>query len=122
MMTGAALYTLLAADAGLVALVVDRIYPIKAPQNPVAPFVVWQRISAQPFSTHSEATGNQYDLVRVSIYADTYEGADAVADACYDALDNIPLSTGDSPTFKTRADIGFDDAVELHRIDLDFLI
>lgn len=122
MMTPASLYNALSGNAGLAALVSDRIYPVQAPQDAAAPYVIWSRISSQPFTTHSEAALNQDDLVQFSCFAADFDAADAVANALIAALDNVALSTGDSPTLQSRRDMGNEDAVELYRVDADFVI
>jgi hypothetical protein len=47
-----ALYDYLTNDAGVAALVGDRVYPVRAPENPTVPYIRWQRIGAQRFYTH----------------------------------------------------------------------
>lgn len=122
MMTPTALYSLLVADAPLLALVSTRIYPSQAPQGVTAPYIVWFRIASRPMQTHGEPTQNQFDLVQFSIFASTFTATEAIALALVTALDGVALSTGDIPTLQNRRDGGYISAVNLYRMDADFLI
>jgi len=75
------LYTVLSSDAGLTALIGTRLYPNDAPADVVTPFIVYYE-----FATPREQTMNcdiavSKPRIQYSIYADTYAGALAVADA-----------------------------------------
>lgn len=48
-------YTVLAATAGVAALVGSRIYPVEGPANATLPFLVFQRISTEHVATHEQA-------------------------------------------------------------------
>jgi len=121
MMTPAALFNKLAANAPLVALVSTRFTP-SPKANMLAPYIIWARVSSDPMTTMGEATGNQFDLIQFSIFAVTFDAAESVANALIAALDNQALSTGDSPTFQGRRDMGMDTVENLYRIDVDFLV
>lgn len=122
MMTSAALYTLLSANAPLVALVSDRIYPGRAGEDDTNPYIIWQRIGTRPMPTHGEANGNETFLVQFSCFGIDYETVEAVALALKEALDGVALSTGDIPIYQNWRDGGIEPVVNLYRIDLDFLI
>jgi hypothetical protein len=47
-------YTVLAATAGVTALVGNRIYPVQAPTNAQLPYLVYQRIATEPVVTHEQ--------------------------------------------------------------------
>lgn len=122
MMTSASLYNLLSADAALVALVGTRIYPARAGEDSTSPYIIWQRVGTRPMPTHGEANDNETFLVQFSCFGVDYETTEAVALALKTALDNVALSTGDTPIYQNWRDAGIEPVVELHRIDLDFLI
>jgi hypothetical protein len=62
------IYQHLSTVAAINTLVVTRIYPLKAPQNPTYPFIVYQRISTNPDYT----LGGFANLSNVSIQFDCY--------------------------------------------------
>ena len=66
MNVGIAIFNILTADANLAALVSDRIYPEMAPENVVAPFVVYSIRSVDPKDTKSASSG--LDVSRVEFY------------------------------------------------------
>lgn len=76
----------LAAVGAVTALVGTRVYPLRAPQNAVRPFVVYQRISAPRVSAFGSDTGIARPRFQVTAWADTYAGAKAVATAVRQAL------------------------------------
>jgi hypothetical protein len=122
MMTSAALFNKLQANAVLVDLVAARIYPGRGGQDETQPYIIWQRIASRPSTTHGEKTGNETFLVQFSCFAPDYEACEAVALALKDALDNETLSTGDTCIYQNWRDAGMEPAIDLHRIDVDFLI
>lgn len=123
MMTPAALYTLLSADAPLVALVEDRIFAGGfAGQDPVAPYIIWNRIGTRPHTTHNESTQEETYLIQFACFGNTFEQADEVAQALKAALDNVELSTGDVGIYQNTRDGGKDPVLEHWRVDIDFLV
>jgi len=80
------IFTALSTDVALSALIEDRLYPNGAPQDPVLPYIVYYE-----FATPREQ-GFRNDImvskprIQYSIYADSYAGALAVADALRAAL------------------------------------
>lgn len=81
-----ALFTLLAASAGVGALVADRIYPDTAPQDVERPLVVYGRSGTDIERTIGGTVVATRTTLQVSCYADTRAGAEAVADAVDTAL------------------------------------
>ena len=79
-------YTLLNVS-GVNALVAGRIYPVVAPQGTAGDFIVWRRIGGDPLAVMSGAgISRQYVNVQVDCLADTYDAADAIADAVRAAI------------------------------------
>ena len=122
MTTSEAVYTALAANAAVAAIVGTGIYPVRAPQGTSAPYVVFQQVGSDPADTHREAAGAIHRMFQFACFATTYEAAVALRDAVTAALDSVALSTGESPTFEDERDGDFDDAIELYRADADFLV
>lgn len=67
----------LEAHAGVAGLVVDRIYPLEAPQDAETPYIVYQRISGVPVSNLAEDTNitdARYQLYAFSeVYGDSVD-------------------------------------------------
>jgi hypothetical protein len=82
-----AVYTLLKDAAGVAALVAGRVYPLQAPQNATAPFIVYQRISSRRVRSVDGPSGLAQPRIQVDAYAATYAGAKALASAIRTALD-----------------------------------
>ncbi len=75
------LYTALSGHAGLAALVSDRIYPIKLPQDETLPAVVYQQISVQNMITlDTDTNGVQQIRVQLSAWSSSYDEARAVGE------------------------------------------
>jgi hypothetical protein len=123
-MTSAALKATLDANAPLAALVSTRVYPNRGPQDAEneTDYLIWTRLGTRPMPTHGEANDNESVLIQFSCFGDTYEDAEAIALALKDALDHVTLSTGDTGIYQGWRDAGVEPVVDLHRIDLTFLI
>jgi hypothetical protein len=98
-----------------------RIYPNQAPPSPVAPYVIFNDISSDPFSTHGEATQNQQDLIQFACFAATYVVARDLRDAVVAALDNVALQAGGPIGILETSRTDYEPAVELHRCDADMM-
>lgn len=114
------IYATLSANAPLVALVGKRIYLGNGPDNPVAPYIIWQGIGADPGQVHTGATGATERLMQFACFAETPEGAIAVRDALVAALDGVTLANGDNGTLEDDNRDDFDEAAQLYRCDADF--
>lgn len=89
----------LIADATLAALVVDRVYPMPAPQNAGYPFVTWQRISGERVFSLGGPSGLAYPRFQIDVWSDSRENrpaggapyleSRAIADAIRRALDGF---------------------------------
>lgn len=80
------LFSTLTADAGVAALVSDRVYPDLVPQNKQAPYIGYERVSTDPIRTvHGTVVASNVVLV-VACWADTRSGAEQVADAVAAAM------------------------------------
>lgn len=75
-------------------LVSTRIYPLMAPQNVVAPFVVYQRISVVRYRGLSGPTRTAQPRIQIDSYAADWKGAHELAGAIRQALDGFK---GDVP-------------------------
>jgi hypothetical protein len=91
---GKAIHARLKAHAGTTALVESRIYPMRLPQGPTYPAVRYQVIGAPREYVMGGATGDVHARVQVDCYAETYEGAKAVAEQVRLALSFFAGTSG----------------------------
>ena len=82
------LYSVLAADAGVSALVSTRIYPNLAPESAANPLITYFMLAGTREHTLPGANNMKRKLVQISCHADTYSGAKALAAAVDSALQN----------------------------------
>ncbi len=92
-----ALFAHLSADAGVAALVGNRIYPIEAPQEAVLPYVVYQRISGPRVRSHSGPSHLAQPRFQITGAAATYPSLRAVMNAVRVALDGFRGTMGSGP-------------------------
>lgn len=121
MITTAQLYTVLAADAPLVAAVSTRVYPSHFKGDLVVPYIIWDRVASTPFTTHNEPAGNQFDLFQFAVFAKTFEEAENIALLLVSALDNVLIAANDIAALQTRNST-YDAVAELYRSNVDFLV
>lgn len=65
-------YTILSSTAAVTALVGNRIYPVEAPSSAALPYLVYQRISTEPTTTHEQnnaAEATHLDGVHIQMTA-----------------------------------------------------
>jgi hypothetical protein len=89
----------LLANTAVAALVGTKIYPVQAPKDCVAPFIVFNKVSAQREYTHNGFASLQRSRMQVSCYAARYLtngteiGARSMAEAVKTALEAWQGST-----------------------------
>jgi len=85
------IYSVLAADSAVAALVGTRIHPILLPQNVIMPAISYQRITTVP--QNGLQGHHSIDQVRVQVdsWASTYAGAKSLAAAVRVAMYLTPL-------------------------------
>lgn len=79
-MIGKALRARLTSHAGTSALIGSRVYPLRLPQGPTYPAVRYQVIGAPRVHAMGADTGQVDARVQVDSYAETYAGAQALAE------------------------------------------
>jgi len=89
-----ALYSHLAADGGVSALVGNRIYPIEAPQQAALPYLVYQRVSGPRVRSHSGPSGLASPRFQITGAAETYPSLRALMNAVRVALDGFRGTMG----------------------------
>lgn len=87
----------LVADAGVAAIIGDRIYPVIAPATAETPFATWRRQSVtREMTLSNRPVGLPTVVLAVELYADTYEAVRELADACRLKLDGWGSGSGES--------------------------
>jgi len=89
-----ALYEHLKNNAGVFALVGNRIYPIEAPQEAALPYLVYQRISGLRVRSHSGPSGLAHPRFQITGAAVTYPALRSVMNAVRVALDGFRGTMG----------------------------
>lgn len=74
-------------DAGVTSITGQRIYPVRATQGAVYPYITHQFLSNRPMSTHDGASTFDFGTVQVNIYAATAGEAQNMMEAVRTALD-----------------------------------
>lgn len=86
---GNALLFILTNDAGVAALVDDRIYRDTLPQKYTLPAITFQLVSGPPMPDHNAGVNANFRLTyQVDCWAENTDGASAARDAVFAALDN----------------------------------
>lgn len=111
------LYALLAANAGLTALIGTRLYPNEAPNDVGVPFVIYYEFATPREQLMSNAIGVSKPRIQYSAYADTYADVLAVIDALRAAVLTLPY-----PIVLEDERGNQDVTTGLHRRDLDVRI
>jgi hypothetical protein len=82
-----AIRSLLVDDGSVAALVGNRVYPVQRKQGSALPAVVYQQITGVRDHTFAGASGFVASRYQITCWAETYGGADALADAVRAVMD-----------------------------------
>lgn len=82
-----AIRSLLVDDGAVAALVADRVYPVRRKQGSALPAVVYQQITGVRDHTFAGPSGFVASRFQITCWAETYSGADVLADAVRPVLD-----------------------------------
>ena len=126
------LHSYLSTYAGLVALIGDRVYPLRIPQTGTLPCLTYQRISTPRIHTHDN-TGIAGDLTsprfQFDAWAETNKSVKDITDQVRAALNGKTGSIGTAPSAITiRAALAdnetpeYDPDSELYRSRSDYII
>jgi hypothetical protein len=121
----ASMHAALTGDAGVAALVGARVYPVQAPQEAPAPFIVFGRVATQRFPTLDDRRGLAQPRIEVGCWAETFDAARALANAVRLALDGLRGTVAGIEVLATRLDAERDDRndeAHLYRCGLEFVI
>lgn len=120
------LYAHLSGLAGLTALISNRIYPLKAPQDAIYPLVVIQRVSGPRVYSHDGASGLAYPRFQISSWGRSAAEAKAVANQVRIGMNGFKGTMGDDVEvdacfLATELD-RYDPETERYGTLLDFII
>lgn len=85
------LYTVLAANAPVAALVITRIYPLLMPQGVTLPAISYQRVATVPNNDLEGTQNHEWVRVQVDCWHNNYAGVKALAAAVRTALQVTPV-------------------------------
>lgn len=106
------LYSTLAADSTVSAIVGTKIYPNPAPQGTAKPMISYFVVSGTREHTLTGVGDMQRKLIQVNCHADTYSGAKTLANAVIGALE------GDG--YMTNYIDLYDPQVQTHTVAIDW--
>jgi len=95
---------------------------MQAPQNTTKPFCVYQLISPNREYSHSGYSGLSKPRVQISCYAETYDGAHAVADKVIEAVEAWPGATNIQAAFIDNQQDMYDSETDLYHVPVDFIV
>lgn len=120
-MIGTSLYTLLSEHAPLVALVGQKIFPVRLPQEVENPSVLFGVTKTEPQETKSAVSSEDWIDVEIIVYSDDYDQAHQIAAEVRTALDKVTLSGISDIVFRDFED-GWEDSRECFAPILKFLV
>lgn len=103
-------------------------YPVSYNGEPDGPFIIWQKISGTPATTHGEAAGAIQELYQFACFGRTYDEAANLRETLISSLDNQTLGNGATADLDDAGRDDFDPSARigsvegLWRCDADFLI
>jgi hypothetical protein len=122
-MISTAIYEILTTNAGVSALLGDKIYPIRTPQTIGEPFLIYM-VDERPENTKDK---NNLDIIDldISIFSSQFDNMEAINAATRTALDfysgTLSGSNIDAIYFEDSRQ-GFDDNANLFRTDVGYKI
>jgi len=116
------IYSMLAADAAVAAIVGSRIYPLRMPddENAVLPSVVYTRVSGARATPMAGGATLENPRIQVDSWATTYAGAKALSEAVRAALEETG-GTGLKAILLSDSDL-MDDETGDYRVSMDFSV
>lgn len=102
-----------------------RIFPVKAPQAVVKPYVVVEKISGERMRSVAGPVGRARPRFRVHVFGDTYSSVKAIITEIRIMMDGYSGLMGtvqvDAVSLETEADL-YEDITKIHHCLLDFFI
>jgi hypothetical protein len=110
---------------GGVSAITTRCFPVKVPQNPTFPFILYQKVTATRHQDLSGGSGLTQARFQIEAWAETYSRAKELANAIRDALDGY---TGTSGTVKVWSILilsefdMYEETIDCLRVIMDFSV
>ena len=108
-------FGILSADAGVAALVGDRVFPELIPEELPVPAIVYLRASTEPITTIHGPTVGEFVTFGIQCWAKTSEDSGKVADAVEAAI----KAAGEAPSNRLSS---VDDATGLSGVSIDLRV
>ena len=117
-MSETGIYSTLSSDGSTSGLVSTRIYPVLAPQDVTAPYIVYQRVIGTSLNDLQGEMGMTEGRFQIDAYATTYASSKTLAGYIKAALKASSMKS----RLLTDQDLGFDTDALLYRVSMDFQI
>lgn len=118
----------LTANAGLVALIASRVYPVQLPQNPTLPAMVYNRISGERVQHMEGSSGLASPRFQFDSFGRTYAEAKGVSEALRLAVEGFSGTMGgvngpdvNSCLLQSDQD-GYEDDLHVYWVSVDYII
>jgi hypothetical protein len=105
--------------------ITTRCYPVKLPQNPTYPLILYTKISGMRDHHLTGPSGHAHPRFQIEAWAETYAGAKTLSEAIRGALDGY---TGTASSTKissclldSERDV-YESEIEVYRVIQDYLI
>lgn len=109
----------------MVKAITTKCYPVKLPQSPTYPLILYTKISGMRDHVLSGASGRAHPRFQVEAWAETYSGAKTLADAIRNALDDYSGTASGtvihSCLIDSERDV-YESEIEKYRVIQDFFI
>jgi hypothetical protein len=120
------LFSRLTGFAGLAALIGDRVYPVKLPQNVTLPAITYLKVSAIRASNFGVDTGDVRYRIQINCWSDKKPGealgSNTVAAQVKAALKRYRGGNFQESFLENEIDDDYDDDAENFRVIMDFII
>lgn len=119
------LYTRLSTYTPLTAIVSNRIYPVKLPQNVTLPAVSYFRVSTDRHSAMGEDIADVTSRFQVSAWGQTYTSVRSIADVVRAALERYSVNGADATIvtiFYINEQDLYEDDLQIYQLAMDFRI
>lgn len=110
------------ANSAVTTLVGTKVYPQKAPQGTVVPYIILTVVTEVPQNSFSGEASTRLLIARVQIdsYGKSYAEAHQVADAVDEVVAN--LSFPEISAFRETSDDLYEEETQLHRVSADYMV
>ena len=112
------IYGHLSTSAAVVAAVGTRIYPVRAPQDVTAPYIVYSRISGGQISGLSGYQTMENPRIQIDVFTTSYSTAKGIADSIHSLMET---ASGYKSILISDMDL-FEEDFSFYRVSMDFSV